>query len=397
MADNAPFSPWGPEAAGDRVWNLDQVAMGLRRAQTDQAAAHARYFGAEADAKALEVANMKRFQALMQTRALGQSADQQGDMEDKLWDLAGMAADSGMLTQAEKLSGAASLVSYRRQATATQAATENVRLLQGVRQQANILSETVGTAKDEDSWRIGNELYRSRMGEPSPYADMPYSPELVDQINKSAMTANQRATEAERALTRRATKDYRDRRLKQIDKQNDIRDKRLDIERNREDRLAKGGGGKSVVRPSDGEIKAAKTLITKEFPDIEGAQDAAYNIASEARALMRANPALDSSTAISQAYQAARANGDFTSVDGAFGTRFGRKTTYGSGKSSASPRSLPMAEGKIDAGKLKPKTWYMSPQGVPGMWTGRGFVLAGPSSSTGAPGEDGLDDDEEED
>lgn len=395
MADFA--DAWGPRESGNRLWQLDQLAMGKQRAETEQAQQHARYFGAEADAKQLEVANLKRFQAMMQARAAGQAADQQGDVADKLWNMASMSADAGLTTQAEKLSGAASLVDYRRQATAAQAASEQVRLLQGVRQQAGILSETVGTATDEDSWRVGNQLYRSRMGEPSPYEDMPYSPELVQQINDSAMTASQRAHEAEQALQRKALASYRNARLKQIDTQNALRKRRADIEAKREERLAKSGGGGKIAAPSEKEIKQAKTLISKEFPEMDGMQDAAYTIASDARALMRANPALDSNTALNQAYQASRAAGDFTSDQGILGTGFKKRTSFGSGKSSASPKTLPVTNGKIDAGKLTPKTWYMSPQGVPGMWTGRGFVLAVPGQTQQIKDLGDNDDDLDED
>lgn len=408
----AEFDAWGPAASGSRLWEMDQLAFGLKKAQIEDTQAQAGERKAKTTKENLEIENLRRFQSLMEQRmgggaagpggqqgaAPGQPADQAQQIENSFWDLAGLSAQAGLMGQAGKLAGTASLISMRRVQQETSRRTGALRQLQTIAADADVRSRTIGTATNQEEWDQQQQAYEMQTGKRSPFRDVQFSPEAVDQVNQSAMTAKQRADEAEKAALRANLKNYRNSRLSQFDTENEIRQRRLDLAAQREERLARAGGGKAITPPSDRELKAAKVLVKKEFPGIENQDEAAYSIASDARAIMRANPALDSAGALARAYQNARDSGDFTTTSSRIPFTQD-KTKFGNGKSSASPKQIPLASGKIDTGKLTPKTWYLSPSGVPGMWNGKAFVLADPAahSDPEAAGVEPGDDDDEED
>lgn len=72
----------------------------------------------------------------------------------------------------------------------------------------------------------------------------------------------------------------------------------------REERLSKVGGGKTVSPPSMGLQMQAEDFIKKDFPNMDSGdtQDFAYSVASEAMALLKKNPGMDAQQALMQAY-----------------------------------------------------------------------------------------------
>ncbi len=405
------FSMYGPEESGSRLFDLDQMALGRNRALIDEANARTRLLGAQAGSAELTLGNEQRFAELLKG-LYGQQVGMPGGADDlsvaagndltaafggtpeggagpaarprspaeTFSQLADLAAKSGLATKAEALSKTAAYLRAREAQTNSAMITARLNSIKAIREQARLTGQAFGGVTDQQSFDDANALYEFQTGQPSPYKGVPYSPELIDTINSQAMSAKERADEEEKRLTRQGLTDYRGSRLAQIDEQNRLRRLRMQLAQQREERLAKAGGGKGVASPTSSEIGQARGLIKREFPNLpsEDLRDSAFDLASEAKALRRANPALDASTAIAQAYSAARQRGDFAHVrSGVMGV--GAKDAYASGKSSANPLSLPMTEEKgstrVNTGALKVGHFYISPTGVIGQWTGKGFKV----------------------
>lgn len=395
MAD--PFSSWGAEESGARIGQIDQERtlatqikgihdLGVISGQPDVN----RKARADADKAELEVANQKRFQEMMtrrqqqlsETASSPNSANRVQQMANSAADMADMAAGAGMMDMADKGYRAAGYL-FRQDAQIDNARTlAKLNTLKAQHEDARMISSLVAGVTDQQSWDRANALYMFQTGQPSPYASIPYSPELTKQVRDAAIKAEDQIrlkmiaednaskdSNRKSAETLRAT---RERLLKQA----------ADLAQRREDRLAKQGDGKAVGATPKADMDQALRLIKKGQPglgeDVSTITEAAANIASEAQTILRRNPALDRAQAVQQAYNAAVIRGDFkNTVDkGIF--RDTQKTSYerqaeGVGKTPDSPiaaKGLPVTSYVVG-------NYYSNPQGQVGKWTGTGFVPAG--------------------
>lgn len=299
-------------------------------------------------------------------------------MAEQLDTLATMAARAGLATKAQDLAKNAALIRSREAAQLSAATTARLTQLRMVRENAGLQGQLFGGATDEASWNTANALYEFQTGMPSPYRGVQFSPSLAQQINDSAMTAKERADAEEKTIKQQELDAYRKSRLAQIDRQNELRTAAQRTREERERRLAKVGGGSAVSSPAKGETDQAARLIRKDFSGMSAADlnDAAFNVASEARALRKQNKALDAGTALQQAYNAAVASGDFQTDSGYAGTGFWKKTVYsGRGKTADTPAPIP-----ADRKQLTVDRYYVNPQGQVGKWTGKGFLIERPLS-----------------
>ena len=332
--------------------------------------------------------------ATMEQLALNPQGAPRVSIADQLDIIAKNAAGAGLITKAQELAKSSALIRSREAVQGKAEADQNLARLKLVRERAELQSQLLGGVTDEESWQNANALYEFQTGQKSPYAQVPYSPELVERLNQAAMTARERAELAEREQVRRNTEAYRKSRLRQIDTQNDLRKKQQELAREREKRLAKAGGGKGVVSPGKNELDQAARLVKKDYSGLEAVDlnDAAFTIASEARALRKANPALDANTALQQAFNNAVQAGDFQVVQKGI-AGFGRKETFsGRGKTPAAPAPIPPKKEELKSGRF-----YVNPQGQVAKWTGKGFVIERPlSGNNGRVDDPDLEDDEDE-
>ena len=299
-------------------------------------------------------------------------------MADMLDKLSTMAAGAGLATKAQDLAKNAALIRSREASQLSAATTARLNQLKMIRETAGLQGQLFGGATDEASWNTANALYEFQTGMPSPYRGVQFSPALAQQINDSAMTAKERADAEEKAIKQKELDTYRKARLAQLDRQNELREAAQRTREERERRLAKAGGGSAVSSPTKSETDQAARLIRKDFSGMDAADlnDAAFNLASEARALRKQNKALDAGTALQQAYNAAVAAGDFQTDSGIGGFGFRRKTTYsGRGKTVDTPAPIP-----ADRKQLIVDRYYVNPQGQVGRWTGKGFLVERPLS-----------------
>lgn len=361
------------------LYKLGQIAQ--QPYDLERLKAQTRLENTKADAAEEELANERRLAELSRRAFSGATpgTSEAGptrpvSMADQLDSLARMAAESGMIDKASKTAAAAAQIRQREAAAQGAVSRQMLDQQRMIKNSTGLLAQYFGAATDAESWQRANELFAFQTGQQSPYASVPFSGELVDQINQSALTSKERFDLIEKELARDSLESFRSRRLQQHDTATTISRMRLQLAREREQRLAKAGtGGKGVTTPSGSEISLAKTLFDKEFPagsfNVEGVSraEAAMTIASDARALRRQNPALDPAAAMRMAFENAKRSGDFQVTKGKWAMKsslnFERR-----GLDTQTPMPLPKS-----AGEAIPGRWYSGPRGT-ALWTGDKFV-----------------------
>jgi hypothetical protein len=386
-------------------------------ARIAEAPANRRLKEAQASAAELALANERRMAELMQQAFslapaaeliesgtagdAGAALEQQAlapsiptSMADNLDRLARASAGAGLTSKAQELAKTAALLRSREEAAAASRSTARLNAIKLTRERADLTGQLLTGVNDQASWQRANVLWEIYTGESSPFAKQPYSPELVERVRQAALTAKEKADLDDKYATAKATREYRGRRLGQLDTQNEIRRARLKLLQEREERLKKGGTGRSVASPNKTEISQAETLIKRDFAGLKGAEleEAAFNVAAEAQALKKANPALSSSMALQQAYNTAREAGDFQETGGAFrpGTKY-----IGTGKTAETAiTTVPAAPERI-VGR-----YYLGAGGAVARWTGKGWepttVTRGAAAAASVDDSDLLDEQEDE-
>lgn len=298
-------------------------------------------------------------------------------------DLARMAMGAGAPTKATEFAKAAGTLRAQESLVLSREAATELAGLRAQKERIDLTSRLLDNVKDDASWNQAQLLYQAMTGEKSIFAGLPYSKELVERIRTSGMTTKEQVAAREKALED-ASKDRSRKGLaahrEAIEKLNR---ERLDLEKRREDRLSKAGGGKGVTSPTKVEVDQALRLVKQDYKELDGSDllTAATAIASEARVLRRANPALDMSTAVNQAYIKARNRGDFKEVveKGFFGDK---KHTQFQGKGQAIPAP--------EVGQRVYGRFYSNPKGQVAKWTKEGWEPV-----AGTADEEGEEDDGE--
>jgi len=387
-------TPVGRIAAGQEM--LDS-AQGLSR--IDLEAAHGRYYGAGAQKLEADAAEQQQMAELARRAAGGPQGGASVSMADRMDALAETAMNSGLVTRAQVLSKDASLVRQRESAADSSQTTAVLNRLKGVREQAELTGQLFGGATDEASWQRAGELFEFQTGQRNPYAGVPWTADLSERINSAALSTKERLDLEETRVTHAAQERHRVGRRAQHDQALRISEARLALERARQARLEKIGGGKAVSAPATTEITQAKRLVARDYEGMEATDlnDAAYAVAAEARALRRANPALDANVALQQAYNNARAAGDFQltrrGIDIPLLGNFGSKAGYrGAGKTFETAVPVPKDNTLLQSGRF-----YSSPSGVVGKWNGKAFEIVPRGARPLQSGNGSLADPEDED
>lgn len=391
---------------GEMAFNTDQLVQAKTQdVLSDIAMKPAQQRFIEAKTRSLELAEEqdRKLSALAMSMQFGdgqsaeafESGEAPPSMADHLDKIAGLAANAGMITKAEKLAKDAALIRSREANQARLIGQAQNDRLRGIRERAELVSQIFGGVNDAAGWQRANELFEFQTGVPSPYGNVPFSTELVTGINQAALNAKERADILDKELKRKADEKFRKERLRQHDERNAIAKARADAAKAREERLAKQGGGKAISSPTKGMLDRATNQIKTDFPEIVAADrnDAAYTIAAEAQRLRRQNPALSDDIAIGQALQNAKVAGDFHTDEGNF-LGIGKKTTFlGRGKTPEVPAAIPK-----DKGSLVKDRYYVNSKGQVAKWNGSGFVSSAPlSRNNGNPNAAAVTDTGDED
>lgn len=247
---------------------------------------------------------------------VGQQGQQQEDFGDKLDSLAQKAFSVGDLVHGNQLmTNAANYRESKYKQAQTQAATD---LAEARRQQIShaLVAQTLGAAQDEDEWdQAKMEVLTSPWTTPEEkrnLANLAYSPEVVDRINRAGMNSSQQAQA----------------RMKEIEfeekkRNNDLNQARRDADSARKDaheaawqqhQEATKKVGATAKAPSKQDLHAAGVALKGVAPDMdEDSNDfmrAQQSIASRAQQIVASNKAITFDQAVNMAANEAEKNGE---------------------------------------------------------------------------------------
>ena len=247
--------------------------------------------------------------------------------------------------------------------------------------------------KDQKSWDQANMMFSQLFPDQNnPLAGVPYSPQNVQLMQDSLLKEKDRRELAIKDRVRQA----QDRNVDSLVQYREFR--KTILERNAADRerrtdaLEKNGGktGRStpVGAPTPNDLAAAGRLLESRLDgpiaDEEERKAASYQIAAEAKAILKSVPGIDMNTAMERAVTSAIKSGDFAAT-----TSWGRAASkfVGGGKT---PETAVKAtkNTQFQAGR-----YYIGPSGKVARFDGKNFEVVEPPRTGSAAG---LDEDEEE-
>jgi hypothetical protein len=354
----------------------------------------ARYKQLQGDELQSKLQEQKDVRELMQ-RAMQPQAGQEepADISTRLENAANLFLDTGRVTQGSELAKAASTIREKASQNQSRGVLTQLNQIRQVREQAELVGQIFGDVKDQQELDTANRIFEFQTGRPSPLRGKVYDPAEIAQIRQSSLSVLERADLGEKQLVRKDTADNRTRLATQFDAEQKIRKARLDIERERLEQLKKRGSRLPTAEPKKEEVQHIMNLLRKDHPfvdrltgaDAAQVREATYTIAAEARALMRANPALSLPTALSQAYTNALRGGDIQIKPGTNIIRrnFGGEFKFsGGGRSPETALPIPSDAKSVQKGK-----YYVNPDGRIGRWNGSKFdiITVSPEMSNRIP------------
>lgn len=356
--------------ADNRAQELHQLAMGEGQVKLEQAQ--------------MTLASQKQMMELMKglnsgTQAPGGPAGPNspqdamsniaGDKSDHLADsmdlMANLAMQSGNPAQAKDFAVAGSTMRHN---SATIQKDKTSQMIS----ELNLVSSLMANVHDDASWKQANSMYEMQTGKPTPYAKMPYNPQVVDELRQGVASAKDRAlTAAAQAREKASEAEEKDRlaRIPLIKAQTDLVNERTTA-------LRKAGAIAKV--PKAGDVKVITDLMVKDFGGsgtIEDYRVTARPVAERMMDIMKSQN-LPQSQAAMKAYQEAKDAGDFGGI----------RPRVQLGGSKDKPLDLPG-----DKTKLKTNMYYKGKgayQGQTMLWTGAAFVPVGKGPGMVDPGTD---------
>lgn len=382
-------SPLGEQAASEQMHTDVNTFLALGRLAG--LPAQQRLTEAQAGAAELELANERQMATLMQQAATndGHGVAKGGSVGDTFEDLGRLAMRAGLPSKATEFAKTGAYLRSQEALQQSRAAAQRVSELKSAAGRMDLFGRLLADVNDESSWNRANLMYQLESGAPSMWAGLPYDPAMVNRLRSSAMSVKDQITEQLRGEENSSKERSRAALAKHRLQIEGIQKERNRIMEEREKRISKGGGGKAVSGPAKAEVDQAARLVKGDFKDLPDSDylNAAYEVAAEAKALRRANPALDANTAIQQAYLKAKSRGDFKEIEEKGILRSTRKTQFtGGGRSPETALSIPDDRSKLVKGR-----YYTGQGGRIGKWTGDGFELSG-----GGGGGSSADDEEDD-
>ncbi|MGH7745860.1 MAG: hypothetical protein ACREQ5_13925, partial [Candidatus Dormibacteria bacterium] len=324
---------------------------------------------------------MQKFAAERQAQHGIQTGEQQ---------VAGMRELSNRLMQAGLYSPAMAItkevagIDEKVQQTRTSLATQKYRELQSQEKAVTDLHNLVSGINSPEDFQQAKMVWMSdHPNDPIPAEFKDYNPQLIHYLQQTTKTGLDRLKENRLQLDL----DFRRTQLEHKDANEKAdRDQRRETARmNREaaDRRAKSIGKTPVVgMPSSTLISVAESLIAKDYPNLPkdvivgkdmAASTAAFDIASDAKALLANNRGMSPSEAVTQAYGKKVLSGELQHITTS-DTFAGHVIPFTSKKGSTyktAPLGIPLPSSEKD---MKVGQVYQTSQG-PVRWTAKGGVL----------------------
>lgn len=220
----------------------------------------------------------------------------------------------------------------------------------------DMMSSLLQNVNDDSTWAQANAMFSMQTGRQSPWAQLPYNPELVSKLQAGIQSNKDRALQSAAKAREAASRAQ----VSESKVRVDLIKAQTNLANARADKLRKTG----TTEPKADDLRSITDLIHRDFSGAilpEEARVLARPVAERMLDLMgRMN--LSKSEAAERAYQEAKAEGTF----GGF-----RPTRQLSG-SQTRPLDMPK-----DKAKLKPNMYYKGTGAYEGMvllWTGTGFV-----------------------
>lgn len=357
------FDMWGPAQAGSRLAEMDTLKKFMGLAQAKQEVAQAK----------LQEQQLAEKRQKEEAFARVVAPTKSGTLSEATADVATQLMKLGQYGEAAKLSTQATQMHAHETQSAAAQALESKRLAE----QGAIVFEQAANlfrgARSQQDWDAANMMFAQAFPKAeNPFASLAFTPENA-QLAGRVMLSEKERLQSEDAKERTG---ILKRNADSLEALRAARSRyladRIQNDREREKRLAKNGGkaGREtpVGSPSKMDIIAAGQLLESrlEFPlEEEDAKVAAYDVAAEARALMKANPGLSAKEARERAVTAIVASDDLQTVSKLFGKN--RMSYTGGGKTAQT--AIPVKE-KMSFQNGK---YYVNSSGVTARFNGTGF------------------------
>jgi hypothetical protein len=280
-----------------------------------------------------------------------ESSSQLASMMDSL---AVMAAKSGLPEQARQYASAGSTIKVQASAIQKNELDAQVKHL-------NMIGSLMENVHDEVSWRQANKMYEMQTGKPTPYANKPYDPRMVEQLRVGVASAKDRALTA----AAKARKDSSESEIEERQVRRELIKAQTKLATERTVALKKAGG--KALLPKEAYVRAVTDLVVKDYGAgvlPEDARVLARPIAERMVTMIR-DQGLPISEAANRAYQEAKSAG-------AFGGMRPRPKMSGS---FDKPLDIPE-----DSTKLRTNMYYHGKGQYSGkvfLWNGKAFVPVG--------------------
>lgn len=281
----------------------------------------ARLLRAQAGEKEQDVADRQAMAALMKgASAPGAPGGPAGStnpfaLSDFFNQQATAAARAGLTKQAQELAKTAANLTQSEASALSSNTTARLNQLKTIKERSSLMGQLFGEARSTADWDRANAVFEFQTGQASPYAGVQYNPGLVDTIRTQAVTVKERLEAEDRRLSRELTEAHRSK-TRGISAANlTIAEERLQLDKDREERLAKAGGKGAVGAATREEINETKRLMKLDGIDIDKVDpdslgSTAFAVASRAREMQQENRALGRAAALQRAFTEMKEAGD---------------------------------------------------------------------------------------
>jgi len=374
------FSMWGPAESGFRLAQQDSVAQFVKLAQ----GRHDMAVAQQQEQKTQEQQKLAAAMGQLKDGPTGSVADRIEDAASQLMKLGQPAAAAGLATKSAEIR-----VKDAQAGAADALATER-----GVKVQTELIDRASGlyaNARDQTSWDAANMMFGQMFpGTENPFAGLPYNPKYVEMARGTLLKEKDRLAAIEDSKKTAIQDRLAKAREKYLGFREGILERQVADRERRTDLLEKNGGStgrnQAVGSPTKKEVvDAGKLLESKlESPLTEAdAQVAPLQIASEAKAMLKANKGLDWNTALERATTNAIKAGDFEAVSSLGG--FKKETKFKGGGKTPDTALKASASTAFQVGR-----YYIGAGGQVAKYNGKGFEpVRAPAVGSAA----GLEDD----
>jgi hypothetical protein len=288
----------------------------MQRIETGQA--QQQYYQAQtAEAQQKAVQAQKMMQLFGQPEEGGMPA-LEGDIPSMMDKFAHRAMGAGLVEEGGKFAKQAADIRQSEAARQSSQASASKSLIEQGLKAIDLSKQYLMNARSQADLDKANATWTALTGTMSPLSGEVWSSALMQEFADETLALEGKLTSADRTANQQMRKDEAASRAEFRDALIGIKQDTL-LQRKREQEAKAKTGGGVVGVPTKVELDQAALIIRQSYPAFKGDKDlekqAAFDIASEAKALRAANPGLTSGEALNQAFEKAKAAGDFQVVE----------------------------------------------------------------------------------